>query len=280
MLIVSSYIFGSFVAGALIGGTRFKLSKVYGYGLLLEAGAISTSFLLLKHQMMAGEMFAAFACGLQNAMSTLYSGGIIRTTHMTGISTDIGIISGQYVSGRKQDAWKFPVFGTLFLGYMTGAFFGALLYFNMGANSLLLPSIWCAVLAVWYFLWDPAKQAGRAIFETMTSEFKEIGRKMHLIEDQVASTSVTRHDAALHRASPEPRPEMSERVMPPLGQASSSTANTSQNVTRRNQAPADDASFPTLHAALSSDATRATPTQFSIADEEEEEIRPEPALSK
>jgi uncharacterized membrane protein YoaK (UPF0700 family) len=31
------------------------------------------------------EWFAAFAMGLQNAITTSFSGAVVRTTHMTGI---------------------------------------------------------------------------------------------------------------------------------------------------------------------------------------------------
>merc|ERR1719401_1610209 len=37
----------------------------------------------------------AAACGLQNGMATSYSGAVIRTTHVTGIATDIGLICGR-----------------------------------------------------------------------------------------------------------------------------------------------------------------------------------------
>ena len=39
--------------------------------------------------------FAAAANGLQNGMTSIYSANLIRTCHMTGTSTDIGLLTGQ-----------------------------------------------------------------------------------------------------------------------------------------------------------------------------------------
>jgi hypothetical protein len=36
----------------------------------------------------------------QNAMVTAYSGAVLRTTHITGMSTDIGIVIGKYLRDR------------------------------------------------------------------------------------------------------------------------------------------------------------------------------------
>lgn len=35
-------------------------------------------------------MLVSCGCGIQNAMCTTFSGAVVRTTHMTGITTDIG----------------------------------------------------------------------------------------------------------------------------------------------------------------------------------------------
>ncbi len=40
---------------------------------------------------------AACACGLQNGMATRFSGAVVRTTHMSGIVTDIGLLLGNWM---------------------------------------------------------------------------------------------------------------------------------------------------------------------------------------
>ena len=82
------------------------------------------------------------ACGLQNAMATAYSGrlnhfialfyvfllflffiitipymnSVIRTTHVTGTFTDIGIILGRRVKGNSVDLWKLKILIPLAFG--------------------------------------------------------------------------------------------------------------------------------------------------------------------
>lgn len=41
----------------------------------------------------------ALACGLQNALTSKYSGNVIRTTHLTGATTDLGIAFGHILRG-------------------------------------------------------------------------------------------------------------------------------------------------------------------------------------
>jgi uncharacterized membrane protein YoaK (UPF0700 family) len=43
------------------------------------------------------------ACGLQNAMATGYSGAVIRTTHVTGIVTALGIAVGLAARRERVD---------------------------------------------------------------------------------------------------------------------------------------------------------------------------------
>ena len=46
--------------------------------------------------------FAAVANGIQNGVTSTYSANLIRTSHLTGTSTDIGLIFGQMLRGN----WK------------------------------------------------------------------------------------------------------------------------------------------------------------------------------
>ncbi len=77
----------------------FDLRRTYGWALLLEAFFLWISYLVsnraaAKTGWWFSEYFAAIACGMQNALCTSYSGAILRTTHLTGACTDIGISIG------------------------------------------------------------------------------------------------------------------------------------------------------------------------------------------
>ena len=90
--IVGAFMFGSFVAGFMVGDSRFRLGQSYGYALLLESFSLLAAYIFIKSELVIGEWIAAFACGLQNALATSFSGFAVRTTHMTGIVTGMSKI--------------------------------------------------------------------------------------------------------------------------------------------------------------------------------------------
>jgi Protein of unknown function (DUF1275) len=66
--ILLSFAFGCFMAGFLIGESKFKLGRDYGFCLAIESAMLFLSFLFLQSEYVLGEWCAAFAMGLQNAM--------------------------------------------------------------------------------------------------------------------------------------------------------------------------------------------------------------------
>lgn len=99
--IVGAFMFGSFVAGFMVGDSKFRLGHSYGYALLLESFALLAAYIFIRSELVIGEWIAAFACGLQNALATSFSGFTVRTTHMTGIVTGILL----FIISRH---WKYP----------------------------------------------------------------------------------------------------------------------------------------------------------------------------
>jgi uncharacterized membrane protein YoaK (UPF0700 family) len=49
------------------------------------------------------------------------SGSVIRTTHVTGTFTDIGIIFGRLLRGKTEDLWKLKILFPLAFGFILGA---------------------------------------------------------------------------------------------------------------------------------------------------------------
>lgn len=97
-----------------------------------------------------------FVMGLQNALITKVSDATIRTTHVTGMITDIGIELGKSAY-RNRMADTDPVRGDLakltMLAVLVGLFFlggvlGALGYLALGFVVLLLPAALLLVVAV------------------------------------------------------------------------------------------------------------------------------------
>ena len=90
------FLLGSFVSNFLIEVIQRKDERyIYFIPTLIEIAillsiALSSTFLLL-HSPNFIAISLLFAMGLQNALVTRISGALVRTTHLTGLFTDLGI---------------------------------------------------------------------------------------------------------------------------------------------------------------------------------------------
>ena len=108
--ILLSFLFGSTIAGYLLHGSTLKLGRHYDTALFLESVLLLITLWFLSNGSFYGHFFASAACGLQNALATTYSGAVIRTTHVTGIFTDLGIMLGEFIRGNTIDKRKAKLF--------------------------------------------------------------------------------------------------------------------------------------------------------------------------
>ncbi|MDN7736830.1 MULTISPECIES: YoaK family protein [Burkholderia] len=144
----------SFLAGAassamLINwGRRRQLRSRYAIPLLLEASLLLAFGLLGAnleiHRLLFVPVTVCLLCyvmGLQNAMITKISKAEIRTTHVTGLVTDIGIELGKLLYWNaggdpgervRADRQKIVLLGTLLLSFLSGGVVGALGFGHLG----------------------------------------------------------------------------------------------------------------------------------------------------
>ncbi|NBB50121.1 DUF1275 domain-containing protein [Rhizobium sp. CRIBSB] len=119
---------------------RHARRQQYAYPLALESGLLITfagigAVLPATYAAPATALLLCFVMGLQNATITKISGARIRTTHLTGMITDIGIELGKLTyglvarlldhapittEGRKLGI-LLPIVGMFFLGGLVGA---------------------------------------------------------------------------------------------------------------------------------------------------------------
>eukprot|EP00604_Paraphysomonas_vestita_P001368 CAMPEP_0174817912 /NCGR_PEP_ID=MMETSP1107-20130205/470_1 /TAXON_ID=36770 /ORGANISM="Paraphysomonas vestita, Strain GFlagA" /LENGTH=192 /DNA_ID=CAMNT_0016029045 /DNA_START=661 /DNA_END=1237 /DNA_ORIENTATION=- len=71
-------------------------------------------------------------------MTTGYSGSVLRTTHMTGMTTDVGIILGKLAKGDRKDLWKLAMFLPMMAGFMFGGAIGAQAFQDLGTHALIM----------------------------------------------------------------------------------------------------------------------------------------------
>lgn len=148
--ILLSFILGAAFSGFFLRNRTLKLSRHYDFLLFTEGCLLMVSIWLLQDNYPAGHYVASAACGLQNALATTYSGAIVRTTHMTGIFTDLGIMLGERLRQKHFDKRKAVLFLLLITGFISGGVIGASLLSYFRFNALLMPASLCFALALSY----------------------------------------------------------------------------------------------------------------------------------
>jgi uncharacterized membrane protein YoaK (UPF0700 family) len=156
----------SFVAGEMACAVVFNwarrrhLRSMYANVLLLEAllilvfGALA-DLLTWSHRNWLFVTVLCFTMGLQNAIITKISAAQIRTTHVTGMVTDIGIELGKAayrsrMPGRppvKADFGKLGMLAGLVALFFIGGVAGAAGYLAFGFTVLIAPALVLLVVA-------------------------------------------------------------------------------------------------------------------------------------
>lgn len=152
-LIIVFFFLGCVLSSMIIRQSTLKAGRRYGATLIAEALVLILATYLLQHDSEAGLYAAAMACGLQNAMATSYSGAVIRTTHMTGIVTDLGIAIGLTARGLKADWRRMRLYLVLLAGFLSGGALGAIGYHNFASETLLVPATVAGVVGIGYTVW-------------------------------------------------------------------------------------------------------------------------------
>ena len=136
-----SFLAGAILSGFIIGQTSLKLGKRYGRALYLEAGLLLLSYFLYQQHDYLGQLTAAMACGLQNAMVATYSGAVIRTTHLTGLTSDMGAAIGNWLAGRPISKPTLVFQAIIWYCFCGGGAVGAFLFDRISYGALIVPIV-------------------------------------------------------------------------------------------------------------------------------------------
>lgn len=152
-LYIFSFLFGSFCSSFLI--EKFRENKqlnVYVIPTLIEcfiliSVGISSNFLMILYPNIV-ICLLLFAMGLQNSFVTKISNAVVRTTHLTGLFTDLGIDLSMLLF-PKYDAIRVKLKANIklriyiilffFAGGLSGGFFYSKL--NLQLNTLIIGAI-------------------------------------------------------------------------------------------------------------------------------------------
>lgn len=155
--VLLSFLLGASLSGVLLHSRTLKLGHHYGLALIIEALLIFWSIYLFSNGSYYGCYAASAACGVQNALATKYSGAIVRTTHMTGIFTDLGIMFGSALRGEELDKRKLILFLLIIAGFITGGTLGTYLFRVYLFNALYIPAFICLILSFVYTAYSKQK---------------------------------------------------------------------------------------------------------------------------
>ncbi len=153
LIVIASFVIGAAVSGLLIGNESLKLGRRYSLALFLEALLLLMAMKLLTQGSIYGHYLASAACGLQNAMTSTFSGAVVRTTHVTGLFTDLGIMLGLRVRGQRADTRRIILYATLISGFIAGGIVGAYLFMESGFTAIAMPALMSTLMAMTYLLY-------------------------------------------------------------------------------------------------------------------------------
>jgi uncharacterized membrane protein YoaK (UPF0700 family) len=127
--------------GAAAGG-----ANSFNFGSFGEDARFHQNYLLLA--------LLCLASGLQNAAITSSSGGSVRTTHLTGLTTDLGLglsriafaAEGRFMTAQERKLNLLRV-GSIF-SFVVGSALGAFVFLRFGYNGFLLPAAISAYAAL------------------------------------------------------------------------------------------------------------------------------------
>jgi uncharacterized membrane protein YoaK (UPF0700 family) len=157
--LVASFFGGALVAGWMTEGAprRFR----YAGPISLEAILLTALYWMLTAGVPAGPcaMLAAAAMGLQNGTITRISGAVVRTTHLTGVVTDLALDTVQlarWAAGPKADRlWAQPaarrwvLLACIYGSFLTGGIAGGIFERLFGPGAVLIPVVFLTGLVVW-----------------------------------------------------------------------------------------------------------------------------------
>lgn len=161
LAVVLFFTMGAALSAALIAWGQIHRQRIC-YALPLGVQGVLLALIALVEEMPAniadytGLGMVAFVMGLQNATITRISGARIRTSHATGLITDLGIEIGRASyrlfaprSGVRHDSAKLWLFVQLVLAFVVGGVAGAVGHGMIGWDFAIPPGVALILLALW-----------------------------------------------------------------------------------------------------------------------------------
>jgi uncharacterized membrane protein YoaK (UPF0700 family) len=144
------FLFGAFISSLIVSWVGRNQRYSYVIPILIEIAILLGVALLgyrYDHTLVAKEIFAGsllFSMGMQNSLVSIVSGSVVRTTHLTGTFTDLGIELAQVIQKRRDDRHilitKIKLRSAIIAFFMFGAVGGAYLFRLLDFYAFLVPA--------------------------------------------------------------------------------------------------------------------------------------------
>ena len=180
LTMILAFFAGAFAASMAIESDFFrKVPYAYAFALFCE-GALLVVFMLLSRLTTADhprvqDAEAALLCaamGMQNSLVTRISGAVVRTTHLTGVVTDLGIEAARWfrwwrgslaervhvrlsfgrASPEKPAIVKLALLATIAGSFMVGAIAGAMSVVHLHHATMLIPGVGVFICSIYAFV--------------------------------------------------------------------------------------------------------------------------------
>jgi uncharacterized membrane protein YoaK (UPF0700 family) len=138
--VVGAFFTGCVFGGFLIQDSTLRLGRRYGVALMIESILLLLAVPLLHRQSNFGDYLASCAMGLQNGMVSTYSGAVLRTTHLTGVFTDLGIFIGHRLQGLRVDKRRVRLCLLLLGSFLGGTIVGTIGFARFSYGTLYFPA--------------------------------------------------------------------------------------------------------------------------------------------
>jgi uncharacterized membrane protein YoaK (UPF0700 family) len=148
--IIGSFMVGTVLSGFVIQDSALQLGRRYGVAMFLESLLLCLAVPLLKSNNISGVYLASCACGLQNAMVSTYSGALVRTTHLSGMFTDLGIFLGHWLRGLPVDERRLRLCVLIISGFLCGGVAGTVSFRRLEYGALFVPGGLTAFASIFY----------------------------------------------------------------------------------------------------------------------------------
>ena len=149
--VIFCYVLGSSYSGFILGNSHFQLGRRYGIPLSLVAFFILLCWLFIPQYPIYALLWASAAMGIQNAMVSHYKGTIIRTTHLSGVLTDLGLALGYLFRGLHTEKRRITLHLLILFGFFLGGIIASVLHPYLQLNAFLIPAGLSLILSLVYW---------------------------------------------------------------------------------------------------------------------------------